>query len=143
MGEKEVNIIDNETAELEFLRFCEGWEIETDKSAMKEEDQIGFEIQKSQFIRAVKKGRLIYNEDESLTYKFSNKVEKYAGKELIIKRPQGNAYIGMDRFKDQQTMHKAFSILATMTGHAIEYFSNIDGIDIKALQSIAILFQIG
>jgi len=150
MGEKKEEIsiinkyiIDRETAEEEFNRFCEGWEIDADKSSMTEEDKGAFESQKANFINAIKRGRLIYNEDESLTYKFSNKVERYKDKELIIKRPKGAAYMEMDRFKDQQGVHKTYAVVGAMTGHEAKYFSEVDGIDLKPLNAIVVLFLAG
>lgn len=140
---KKTNIVDQETAEFEFERFCEGWEIDADKTNMDEEDKSTFESYKAQFVNAVKKGRLVYNDDETLTYSFSNKSEKYDGKNVTVRRPKGAAYMEMDRYKDSQGFHKAYAVLAAMTGHESKYYSGVDGIDLKPLQAIITLFLAG
>ena len=136
-------VVDKETASDEFDRFCEEWEIDDDVSCMSEDDQTGFESQKSKFISAVRRGRLSLNADGTLLYKFSNKSEKHKGESITIKRPLGSSYMEMDGFKDKQLIRKTYSVLASMTGKEIKYFSSIDGIDLKPLQAVITLFLAG
>lgn len=135
--------IDKETAEDEFQRFCDDWEIDSDTSGMSEDDQTGFESQKSQIVKAIRLGRMIINNDRTLTYIFSDFSDKNKGEEIIIKRPKGSSYMEMDGFKDNQLIRKTYSVLAAMTGKEVRYFSNIDGGDLKPLQAVITLFLQG
>lgn len=139
--DKKKFVIDSETAEAEFNNFCDAWEIDNDESGMKEDEISDFNKQKNTILKAIKLGRLCLNEDETLTYTISKtKNPNKNGKELTISRPQGDAYLAMDRYKDGQGAHKFNAVLARMTNHAVEYFSDFDGIDLKPLQAVAILF---
>jgi len=138
---KKPEVIDIETSTAEFDRFCEEWEIENDITSMAEDERIDFKKLKDQFISAVKKGRLSVNNDGTLRYDFS---DKSPGKEPItIKRPSGSSYMEMDKYKEQQGVHKTYAVLGAMTKHAPAYFSDIDGIDLKPLQAIITLFLAG
>lgn len=137
---KEKYQIDIETAEDEFQRFCDAWEIDIDESSLNEDEKLDIQKFKRQIIKSIRLGRLCFNSDESLTYTFSEKSVRQSGQNIIIKRPKGAAYLGMDQFKDQASAHKTYSILAMMTGKAISFFADIDGIDLKPLQAIMTLF---
>jgi hypothetical protein len=135
--------VDNETANAEFERFCDLWEIDSDIESMSNDDKSGFESQKSQLIKAIKRGRLSVNDDGTLNYTFSDFSEKNKGETITIKRPKGSAYMEMDGFNDKQMIRKTYAILAGMTGKAVSYYSNVDGVDLKALQAVITLFLAG
>jgi hypothetical protein len=78
--------IDKETAEIEFNNFCERWDIDNDIESLSDEDKTGFESQKSQIIKAIKKGRLSVNDDGTLNYTFSDFSEKLKGESITIKQ---------------------------------------------------------
>jgi hypothetical protein len=133
--------IDEETALSEFESFCEAWEIDFDESTMNEDEKADFSRLKNQIMKAIKRGRLCLNEDETLSYTISKtKNPNKNGKQLKISRPEGDAYLSMDQYKDGQGVHKFNAILARMTGHAVAYFNDFDGIDLKPLQAIVSLF---
>jgi len=136
-------VIDKETAEDEFNNFCDSWEIDNDLDSMDDEDKSGFESQKSQLIKAIRKGRLSVNENGSLNYTFSDFSEKNKGESITISRPKGSSYMEMDGFNDKQMIRKTYAVLAGMSGKEVRYFSNIDGVDLKALQAIITLFLAG
>lgn len=138
-------VIDYDTALDEFDRFCDAWELDNEESMMDEEEKIDFGRLKSQIIKAIRKGRLCMNEDETLEYTISEKTrnEKKQGQKLIIKRPCGATYLAMDKYKDGQGVHKFNAILGEMTSHASQYFSDFDGIDLKPLQAVVSLFLAG
>jgi len=130
-------MIDKDTAEVEFLRFCEEWEIDADTADMNEDDKVGFEQQKSKILKAIVKGRLAVNDDGSLTYTLSRSSENI---DVIIKRPGGAALMEMDKYKDRESMHKIYSVLGSMTGKPPSFFSNLDGIDLKPFTAVVALF---
>lgn len=132
--------IDYETAKDEYDRFCDAWEIDNDESSMQEDEKIDYKRLKDQIIKSIRKGRLCLKEDETLEYTISEKTENKSGQKLIIKRPKGEAYLAMDNYKDGQSVHKFNAVLANMTSHAVKYFSDFDGIDMKPLQAVVSLF---
>ncbi|MBP7735954.1 MAG: hypothetical protein KA369_08280 [Spirochaetes bacterium] len=132
--------IDNETAELEFNRLCEAWEIDNDTENMTEEDRSSFNGQKAKILNAVRRGRLIVEEDgEVLTYTFA-KADTAGCERITIKRPNGAGIISMDRYKDREGIHKTYAVLASMTGKDTSFFSKLDGIDIKVPLAVVALF---
>lgn len=135
-------VIDYETAEEEFNNFCDAWELDNEESVMSENDKTDFKRLKNQIIKAIRKGRLCMKEDETLEYIISEKTknEKKSGQNLTIRRPSGETYLAMDKYKEGQGVHKFNAVLANMSGHAPAYFSDFDGIDLKPLQAIVTLF---
>lgn len=135
-------VIDFETANDEFERFCEAWELDIDEATMNDEEKVDYQGLKNKIVKAIRKGRLCLLDDETLEYTISEKTknEKKAGQKLTIKRPEGSTYLSMDRYKDNQGVHKFYAILGEMTGHDPRYFSDFDGIDLKPLQAVVSLF---
>lgn len=134
--------INKETASEMFDAWCEAWEIDNDLTMMDDDDKAGFENQKRIFVKAVMKGRLVLNEDDTLNYTFSEKSLK-SGEQIKIKMPTGASYMDMDGYKDSQTIRKTYAVLASMTGQPVKYFSNVSGIDLKPLQAVIALFLAG
>jgi hypothetical protein len=134
--------VDIETATDDFNRFTDAWEIDVEESGLNNEEKIDIKKLKRQIIKAIQLGRLCYNqEDDSIQYTFSDKSQvTEANKTISIRRPKGSAYLSIDQFKDNQDTHKMYNILAMMSGKPIQFFANIDGIDLKPLQAIMTLF---
>lgn len=132
--------IAQEVAEEEFQKFVDSWEINlTPKS---QEEKIDIEGLKEKVIDAIKRGRLIVNDDETLNYSIS-RTPKKNGQIITIKRPVGSTYWEVDRYKEQQNAKKTDAVLAAMTNHDIQFFSDIGGIDQKPLKAIMMLFLAG
>ena len=128
--------VDLEMAEDEFNAWAEDWEIDTETEDMDDEDKTDFTTQKLKLIRAMRYGRLEYNrEDETL--KYTGKIKEG---EVKIKRPSGAAMMAMDKYKDREGVHKTYAILAAMTGKSANYFSSLDGIDLKPYLAVVTLF---
>lgn len=138
---KDKYIIDKETAEDEFDRFCDAWNLDYDISEMDEDDAKGFNTQKKQIIKAIRQGFLCLNDDNlTLTYKFSEYSAKIKNEEVTIKLPEGNSYMDMDGWKTGQLIRKLYAVLGSMTGKPVRFFSNVNGVDLKPLQAIVTLF---
>ena len=132
MGDKEIIYED------EFNRWAEAWEIDTDTENMIEEDRDDFRGHKAKIINAMKRGRLIYKDDEDiLEYTLAKSEEN---KVVKIARPRGRALIEMDRYKDREGVHKTYAVLGAMTMKEPKFFSNLDGIDLKPFMSVVALF---
>jgi hypothetical protein len=133
--------IDFKIAEEEFYKICESWEIDTDTKGMTSDEIVDFNGLKRKIIKAIRLGRLSFNEDETMTYIVSQySSDDLSGEELIVKRPKGSDYTGMDQFKEGKDMHKTYSLLAGMIGKPIQFLNKLDGLDLKPLLAISTLF---
>lgn len=129
--------IDKVSAEKEFEKICISWDLDNDTDEMNQDDLEDFKELKRKIIRAIRLGRLQY-ENDVINYTLQRPLESV--KRIKIKRPCGNSYLNMDRFKDKETMHKSYAVLSDMTGYPISILSKIDGIDMKVIQGVMILF---
>lgn len=95
-------------------------------------------------IKAIRRGSLIVNDNCEFEYTVSDKSPAgYAGKKLVIKRPTSAAYMALDSYKDQQSVHKTFALLSSMTGMDVGWFAKLDNIDYKILNIITSFFIAG
>jgi hypothetical protein len=135
--------VDRETAKNEFFRWCEENELDCDIDAMTDGDKAGFKPIMDRFIKACMMGR-VEADGVILKYTLSAFSEPgYAGKIITIKRPDGHAFIGMDGYKDTQSVHRINGFLSALTGPEIVFFTKIDGNDWLFFRDIATLFLAG
>ena len=132
--------INLETANEEFEKICDSWEIDIDEVSMDHEEKVDIKGIKAKIIKAIRLGRLVYNDNEIMTYIVSNKSDDLGGKELTIKRPKGKALTAMDQFKEQAGVTKGYAFLASMISQPIQFLNNLDGIDVKPLLALSTLF---
>lgn len=130
--------IDRETAEQEFNRFCEVWDIDKDVDTFDEEEKQDFDGLKSKIIRAISSGNFILQEDESIEYKLKNPLDSID--KITVRIPKGRAYLRMDKTKEKESIKKLMAFLSDMTGQPIGVLSSLDGRDIKVLISIVTAF---
>jgi hypothetical protein len=134
------NIIDRETAENEFITYCDNNGIEHDEKDMNEDEIKSFNDIKKQFVKACMAGRAEV-EGTSIKYTISNfSQDGFKGEVVVIKRPSGHAFTAMDDCKDNQNVRRMLAFVSAMTGRDIKYFSKIDTMDWRFFQSIALLF---
>jgi hypothetical protein len=138
-AEKKKNKIDKETAEAEFVSFCEANDIDCDMDGMTDEDKADFEPIKKRFIAACCQGRITVDGGK-ITYTPSNFTKAEFRNPVEIKRPDGHAFMAMDGYKETQSIHKLHGFLSAMTGQEIVYFSKIDGGDWLFFRDIGTLF---
>jgi hypothetical protein len=132
--------IDLETADAEFQRYCESNDFETDETAMSDEEKVSFVDIKKRFIKCCQEGR-VEVDGMNLKYTVSKlSPEGFAGDVVTIKRPGGNAFAGMDNFKDRESVHKLHGFMSAITGKEIKYFSKVDIADWKFFQAVSSLF---
>ena len=132
MGEDDKNVI----YEDEFTHWAEAWEIDTDVDDMTEEDRDDFRGHKHKLINAMKRGRLVYKEDEDILEYTLLKSEGM----VTIARPKGAGIMEADRYKQREGVHQTYAILGAMTGKPTNFFSNLDAIDLKPFLSVVSLF---
>jgi hypothetical protein len=134
------NVYDQQTAEAEFDRYCEANDLDHDMDGMTDEEKKDFEAIKRRFIKACKQGR-VKVDGTSLKYIVSSfSPPGFAGKEITIARSGGQSFIGMDNYKDTQSVHKTNGFLSAMTGQETSFFAKIDGKDWLFFRDIANLF---
>jgi hypothetical protein len=133
--------IDKETAEAEFVAFCEANDIDCDMDGMTDDEKSDFEPIKKRFVKACMQGRLVvdglvlkYTPSEFTKMEFRGTVE--------IKRPDGHAFMAMDGYKETQSAHKLQGFTSSMTGQEVKYFSKIDAKDWMFYRDMATLFLV-
>ena len=132
--------IDKETAENEFIRFCDSNRIKHDESAMNDEELDTFKSIKDRFIENCMEGR-VEVDGTSIKYTLSSfSGEGFRGEVIKIIRPAGQAMTATDGMKDRDSVKKLHAFMSAITGKDIGYFSKIDISDWKFLNSIAQLF---
>jgi len=141
-GEKDKPVIDRQTAEKEFDRYCEANDIDCDIAGMTEDERKDFEPLKKRFVKACMQGR-VKVDGIDLKYTISKfTAAPFKGQEITIKRSGGQSFMGMDGFKDTQSVHKMNGFLSAMTGQEISFFAKIDGSDWMFFRDIATLFLV-
>lgn len=138
MKESEIKVA-REVAESDFQEWCDANEIDTDVSAMSEEDEEKFLGIKRRIVSAVMRGRLVF-EGENCTYTISEHSEKFAGQKVEIKKPLGSAFITNGNFKGGQEMKRMYAMLSDMTGLTDGAFMKMSVIDVKLFIGIVTLF---
>ena len=137
-SEKKGGTVDKKTAGEDFNRFATAWEIDTDVADMKQEDRDSFEDQKRKVVKAIMIGRAAVDEDGNIVYGLKDQV--HGVDSVTLRMPRGEGYMEMDRFKEQQGVHKFMAVMGHMTGKQVKVFSGMSGIDIKFCMAVATLF---
>ena len=128
-----------EVAEKEFDRFVELWDIDGEVESMDEESRDGFEEHKRRLVRGLRGGSITVDEEGLVTIQLRwPTLENLA--EVVCKPPGGDAMLGWDKYKDRQQVHKLNSFLGSMCGQSPAIFARMDGRDLKAVQTVALLF---
>lgn len=95
-------------------------------------------------LKEIQRGNLFLNDDCDFVYVVSNKSpEGYAGEKITIKNPTGAAYMAMDKFKEQEGVHKTLAVASAITGQDIRWFANIANNDYKVVSIIVGFFIAG
>jgi hypothetical protein len=107
---------------------------------MNDEERESFADIKKRFINACKAGR-VEVDGTALKYTVSNLSPEGMAKEVVrITRPLGGAFVGMDAFKDRESVHKLHGFMSALTGKDVKYCSKIDITDWKFFQAVSTLF---
>lgn len=95
-------------------------------------------------LKEIQRGTLYLNDDCDFVYVISSKSpEGYAGEKITLKNPNGAAYMAMDKFKEQEGVHKTMAVASAITGQDIRWFSNIANNDYKLISNIVSFFIAG
>ncbi len=95
-------------------------------------------------LKEIQRGSLYLNDDCDFVYVISSKSpEGYASEKLTLKNPTGAAYMAMDKFKEQEGIHKTLAVASAITGQDIRWFANIANNDYKVVSIIVGFFIAG
>ena len=135
-------VIDRKTAEAEFERYCNANDLDCDMDNMNDDEKKDFEPMRKRFVKACMQGR-VKVDGTDLIYTISDFTQPpFRGREVTIKRCDGKSYMGMDNYKDMQSVRRLHAILAEMTGQEIGFFAKLDSKDWKFFKDIATLFLV-
>jgi hypothetical protein len=141
-GADSKNTIDKKTAEAEFARYCEANDIDCDTSGMTDDEKKDFAPIQKRFVKACMQGR-VKVDGTDLKYTVSKfSPPGFKGNEITISRSGGQSFMGMDGYKDTQSVHKMNGFLSAMTGQETSFFTKIDGSDWMFFRDIATLFLV-
>jgi hypothetical protein len=142
-GKDKKDKIDRETAKEEFIRWCEENDIDCDMDAMTDEEKTDFKPMMDRFVKACMRGRL-EADGVNLKYTISDfSVPPFKGQVITVKRPDGHAFIGMDGYKETQSVHRMNGFISAMTGQEVAFFTKIDRADWLFFRDVASLFLVG
>lgn len=135
-------VVDKETAEAEFRRFCHAMDIDDDTNDMDEEDAESFRHQKKQVVRAIRKGTLSFNNNGEAVYApVSEKVQVLDG-QIVFHEPTGADKMEVDKHKEGQNAHKMYAMLASVTKQPQKVYANMNQRDLKVCEALfALLFM--
>jgi len=103
-----------------------------------------FDAGAERLVKAIMSGRLVLVDGKDFEYTVSDKSPAgFAGKKLTLKAPYGAGYMAMDKFKEQEGIHKTVAMLSAITGQDEAFFARVFNTDFKILSAIASFFIAG
>lgn len=129
--------IDAETAEAEFERFADAMDLDLDQDDMDDEDTADFKKFKRIFMRALRRGFLIINENGEPVY--TPRLGDFQ-KPLVFSEPEGSVYMSMDNKKKNHNVKKLYGAMAEMTGTSIITFTKMKNRDRNVCEAIMMFF---
>lgn len=131
------NIVDKETAGVEFERFVRAMNLDANPAAMNAEDKEGFEENRDRFIGAVMLGSLVVNDSGEPIYTPQRVNDANA---ITFHEPTGASLMAMDRKKAGHDIGKMFATMGDITKTSAGLFSKMFMSDLKVCMSITTLF---
>lgn len=131
----ETKKVADEVHEQEFQRILDTFEISTD--GLDAEDEAAFRNRKATVIAAMKRGRLIVNDDgiPVFTPKWSEDTSP-----ITFHPPTGAAFMAMDQKKAGQDVSKTYRMWAEAFKQAPHRFPGMDNRDLKVVSALVSLF---
>jgi len=129
--------MDGESAEAEFQRFADEFELDIDEKGMDDEDRQAFQASKKVFIRELKRGSIVVDERGAATY--TTRFETNPSP-VVFHEPTGATFMASDQKKRGHDAAKMYAMIADMTRQNIQRFSKMPRRDLKVVESVALLF---
>lgn len=130
--------ISAEVAEDEFERFAVGMDLDVDPAGLDEEDKKSLADSKRRFIRAVRTGQLVVNDNCEPVLSPTG-----GGKPIVFHEPRGAALMATDQKKKGHDMARTFAVMGAMTNESPSRFSELANRDLKICTAIFALFMGG
>lgn len=128
--------MDRISAVAEFDKLVEDWELDLETDMEDPDTKSSMEVMKSVIVNAIMKGKASIK-DEELS------VNLRSDETVTFKVPTGATYMELDRAKVDHSMKKLYNFMGGMTGKPANFFSKMDGRDVKICQTITSLFMKG
>lgn len=128
------NVIDKETAEAEFERFCEMADLDLDE-ALDEEEKSTLENLRRTFVKAVMRGRLVINEKGEAEY------TPEQGGVITFHEVRGETLLASDSVKQGKDIARMFAMLGSMTRQPPARFAKMPMRDFKVCKAVFLLFM--
>ena len=129
--------VDQETAELEFIRCMEAMDMDPAPKHRDQEDLASFEDSKFEFINAIKGGSLTVDGMGDLHYTPKSSRMKDP---IHFGEPDGEVLLAMDRVKGSHSFAKNIAVLSKWSGRPEIEFKAMKQRDHRVLNSILGLF---
>ena len=134
-----MDIVNEETAILEFERFAESMCIEIDTSKMGLDDVESFEEQKVIIVKAICNNSLIITETGEPVY---TPVRSENKNPITFYEPKGSTLAASDRRSKNQEYAKLYETMGALTKTHAGIFSKMSYSDLKICSALTILFLV-
>jgi hypothetical protein len=131
------DLVAEEVAEQEFIRFVDAMDIDVDPEGMDEEDRKGFVQQKIKIVSAIKSGALVINDNGEPVY---TPVRTKDATPITFFEPTGASLMAMDRKKKTEDIGKFYAAMGDITKTSAGVFSKMRMSDLKICMAITTLF---
>lgn len=131
------NILNLESAELEFDRFVDLMDLDVDMADMDDEDKKDFTLEKGKIVKALQRGSLVISDQGEPIYTPVRSDNKGA---ITFHEATGASLMAMDRKKKNADVTKMYATMADMTKEPIVRFANMKMFDVKICTAITTLF---
>lgn len=128
-------VVDKQTAELEFERFAE--EMDLDLECYSDEDRASLEVNKGRIVRAIMAGALVIDEKGQPVF---TPARSKNPEPITFYEPTGATYMASDGTKKGHEILRANKLLADMTRTHAATFAKLANSDYKVCQSLLALF---
>ena len=136
-GKKPKDKVDPESAEVDFVRWCEAFDIDIDPDHMDDDDRTGFDKQKRRIIDAMRAGFLVINEADLPVYtpQYIEGIDP-----ITFREPKGASLMAMDGKKKNYDVTKLFAVMANMTKLSTNQYAKMGKRDLYVCMAVASFF---
>ena len=129
------DVVAYEVAEQEFERFAEGMGLDFDESSMNEESVEGFRENRRVFLKAVREGALIVNENDEAVYTPQRPLSKYQDP-ITFHEPTGATFKAVDGKKKNNDVEKTYAAMGQLAKLPPVTFVGLAGKDFKVCLAV-------
>lgn len=128
--------VDRETAEQEFVRFCDMMDLDLEAEDMTEDDRASFTRQRETILAAIESGHVSVDDEGQPTIHLKKPVGEMST--LTLYEPTGSTFLARD--KGKQDVSKMYSMITDMAHVPPGSLAKLKNRDLKVIQAIAVLF---